>query len=436
MHDFFRRRDGGSFEIPHRVYALVIDGEDREHVLFDAVDARFFDLAYASGYQTAPGSWLVHVDRAPVYAIEINAIDGTPAAIAWHARHPYAALPEWSQIELVPDRKGEADVYDNIAGPPQRATVSVRPVSKRLAQALEQATDLTPHIKPESDIEQALPTSSIEQVFVLDVGQGSANALVSSPGAVIAYVDLGAGVLRDVGTWPSSMGGVCLQHAPVVILTHWHYDHFEAANIYPAAQQRVWIAPFQKLGPGPQSAMAGAIAATGTLMVWNGSGILQAGAIDLERCAGPAGNQNRTGIAVWVWGPVGSDPLLLPGDAGYTDLPTLAAGKAISGFAVAHHGGRSSGTPPTRPGGGTPRAALSYGHNNSYRHPLPSSVQGLVASQWVIGNPGSGIDERRTEDRQPGGTGGHGLGHIRLDWAGGNGPPHACGCGCTLNPTQ
>lgn len=339
MHDFFGPREPG-FDIPGRAYALLIDGADSEFVLFDAVNADYFDRIYAlSGPLPQPGSWRSHVDGAPIYAIEINASD---AGAEWLARHPHDALPEWSQIELVPDGKGEAAVYNSIAGPPRRARISVRPASNKVARMLALATDLGPYVRPEDEIELALPASPIENIFVLDVGQGSANALVTAAGNVVAYVDLGAGVLADIGTWPPSMRGVCLRHDPPVILTHWHYDHFHAANIYPLGQGMTWIAPLQTLGPGPQSAMANAIATTGTLMVWNGNGILSAGKIDLERCTGPWSNQNRSGIAVWVWGTAGSDPILLPGDAGYSDVPTLVAGKAIAGVAAAHHGGRAT----------------------------------------------------------------------------------------------
>jgi hypothetical protein len=295
MHDFFRRR-AEPFDIPSRVHALLIDGEDGEFALFDAVDAHVFDQ-HPSTFHHEPGSWRQRVDRAPIYTIEVNASDGMQVAIDWLSLHSRDALPEWSQIELVSDPKGEADVYNNIAGPPQRVRISVRPLSGRLAQTLERATDLTPDVRPEAEIERALPNASIEQVFVLDVGQGSASALVNFGGEVVAYVDLGAGVLRDIGTSPASMRGICLQHTPTVILTH------------------------------------------------------------------------------------------------------------------------------------------SYGYNNSYQYPLKNSVKQLTGSRWIIGHPAAGIDERRTEDR-PGGTGGMGLGHIRLNWTGGTGPAHGCACGCTLDPTQ
>lgn len=449
MHDFFRRGEVPSdFELPRRAYALLIDAEDKEYALFDAVDAQSFDDVYSPAYpypepgnprsylDHPPGSWRRYVERAPIYAIEINALeDNYPGAKAWHDRHPLESLPEWSEIDLELDPKGEAAVYNNIAGLPLRARVSVRPVSKRVAQALERATDLSPHIAAEADMEQALPKATIDQIFALDVGQGSANALVSSANRVVAYVDLGAGVLADKGTWPTSPSTFCFAFAPTVILTHWHYDHFEAANIFPQAQTLTWIAPLQKLGPGPQSAMASALTANGTLMIWNGTGLLHAGKIDLERCTGPAGNQNRTGIAAWIHGPVGSDPIVLPGDAGYADVPGLARGAVISSLVVAHHGGHAPGTPPLKPGVGTPRAAFSYGCPNGYNHPLPGSLSRLTASKWTIGHPAAGVDERRTEDR-PGGKGGLGLGHIRMNWTGNTGPVHGCSCGCTLNPTQ
>jgi hypothetical protein len=441
MHSFFHRGDEPSmpFEVPRRVYARPIDGEDFEYLVFDAVHAEFFD-SFDREFEGARGSsltrqWRASIERGPIYAIEVNArASGTAAN--WLKKNPREGLPEWAEIDLTADPEGEASVYNNIAGASQPARILVRPASESMARSLRQATDLTPDVKPEADIKQAVPKALIDQIFVLDVGQGAANALVNTSNEVIAYVDLGAGVLKDAGTWPSSMGGICLAHGPKVILTHWHYDHFQAANIYAAAQRLTWIAPFQKLGPGPQSAMAGALAATGTLMVWKGSGTLKVGSIELERCTGPASNQNRDGIAVWVHGPGGTDPILLPGDAGYSDVPGLAASRAICGLVVAHHGGRSPGVPPARPGAGTPRAALSYGHSNSYGHPLAGVLSQLrTPSLWGIGHPAAGLDERRTEDR-PGGTGGPGLGHIRMNWSGNTGTAHSCFCGCTLDPTQ
>lgn len=436
MNRFFMDRDGApTFKAPDRVYARLIGGEDSNFVLFDAVDAGFFDrTSTRPDFGGKPGIWRDHVDQAPIYAIEVNASDSVPAAADWLNSNPHDTLPEWSEIKLDPNASGAALVYDNIAGPPIRANIIVRPLSTALQRALRRATDLTPEVKPQAQITRALPKLPIKEIFVLDVGQGSANALVTAAGGIIGYVDLGAGVLADAGTWPVAMGGICILRTPKVILTHWHYDHFHAANKYPTAQKLTWIAPLQPLGPGPQSAMASAIAATGTLMVWSGTGVLRSGRIEIERCMGPASNLNRTGIAVWILGSPGKDPILLPGDAGHSDIPSLTRGKAIAGFVAAHHGGRSVGSPPPRPTG-SPRLAFSYGYANSYKHPLPNSKHALALAHWKIGHPAAGIDERRTEDR-PGGSGGSGLGHIRMNWSGNIGRHRTCACGCTLDPTQ
>jgi hypothetical protein len=423
---------GGDLEIPPSVYARMIDGDDGAFVLFDAAHSEDFDDFYrGSDGPIQEGAWRDNVEQARIYAIEINGLDGRQAARQWLSKHPIGDISEWVRMELTPDSDGEADVYDNIGGPPRRANVTLSAASPNLAAALSTATDLKPEIRPEADIASVLPSRKIEQVFVLDVGQGAANALVDTYGEVVAYVDLGRGVLKDIGTWPAGMKNICLLHDPKVVLTHWHYDHFHTANTFPNAQALTWIAPYQTLGPGPQSAMARAIIANGTLMVWNGGSTLSVGALELERCTGPAGNQNRTGIAVWVTGPRGEDPILLPGDAGYADF----AMRTITSFVVAHHGGQAPGMPPARPAGGLSLAALSFGHNNQYKHPLNASLAVLVNQGWAIGYVHAGLDERRTTVR-PGGIGGTDLGHIRLNWSGGSGPAHGCTCGCTLSPTQ
>ncbi|MGO7050130.1 hypothetical protein ACC697_34625 [Rhizobium ruizarguesonis] len=176
MHKFFGRRDEDfPFELPDRVYALLIDGEARKFVPFDADEADFFDqISTLPGFSGQQGSWRDHVSGAPIYSIEIKASDA-PVSANWLTTNPRDALPECAEIKLVPHIDGEAAVYDNIDGPPVRATVSVIPLSEKLSKALQQATDLTPTMKSEAEIEQALPVQALENVFVLDVGQGSTN---------------------------------------------------------------------------------------------------------------------------------------------------------------------------------------------------------------------------------------------------------------------
>lgn len=434
MNRFFEP-PAGSVETPPHLYARLIDAEPGEYALFDAVAMEDIHGAYASPDAGAPGSWRDHVERARIFAIEVNISDGTAAAQAWLDRNRELPLTRWYVIAARDDAAGEALIYDNIAAEGRPVRIDVSDASTPEADALSRVTSLSPHVVQDDAIEGALPTDEIDQVFVLDVGQGSAAALVTSDDNVVAYADLGAGVLRDTRTWPSAFTGLCLCHGPTVILSHWHYDHFEAANKFPAARSEVWIAPFQTLGAGPQSAMAAAVASAGTLLVWNGSGRLTSGSIVLERCTGPAGNQNRTGIAVWLTAPEGGDPVLLPGDAGYCDFTALTTPNDVVALAVAHHGGSAPGTPPAPSASGMRRAALSYGHGNRYKHPRPASLTALAGAGWTTGHPHGGIDDRRTEDR-PGGTGGSGLGHVRIHWPGSAAKAFSCACGAPLDPTQ
>lgn len=449
MHRFFSA-ELLPFEIPARLYARLIDWEERVYALFDCVDADFFDaeLRQAEGRMSAE-RWSAAIERAPVYAVEINAaVTPAAAAAAWLETNDLEGMPEWQELILRPNPEGPADVYSNIAGDPEPADLTVQQAPKKTADALTLAVDLTNDVVTnEAMLAGMLPSSAIEQIFVLDVGQGSANALVDSTGEVVAYVDLGAGILKHAKTWPISPMTVCLKHQPTIILTHWHYDHFEAANKFPSSHSLTWIAPLQTLGPGPQSAMATALRRTGGLKVWHGApkARLRNGAVEIERCTGTnPKNQNRNGIAVWVDGPNrGDDPILLPGDAGYKDIDSLA-GRAIAGLVVAHHGGTAPGTPPAKPlAGARPALAFSFGSGNKHNHPLATSLTALndPSLGWVVTKPPTPpVDERRTEDRTTTSglhtTGGAGLGHIRLDWAGGTSPPHACTCGCTLDPTQ
>lgn len=435
--------------LPTRLYARPIEWIADEYLLFDAVDAADFDafLAHADNTITAR-TWFEYVEGVRIYAVEVDALSepaGRPRA--WLNDHPPEELPEWVELQLqaVVLGDGAADVFANINGPPVRASLQVEAVSPRVAMALRQATDLTPYVERPIDIANALPFSPIDQVFVLDVGQGSGNALISG-GHVLAYADLGAGVLKNTVTWPSAFSGLCVQHAPIVILSHWHYDHFHGANKFrngniQPAHGLTWIAPFQALGPGAQSAMAKNIIASGRLMIWNGHGTLSHGSLMLERCTGPAKGMNRDGIAVWIDGPNGEDPILLPADAGYDDVPRLVGGQTVTAFSVSHHGGRTTGNPPSPPAGYR-RVAFSFGHGNTHNHPNAASVSDLVNQGWQVTSPPLPVmDERRTEDRRsyPGGNaanGNIGLGHIKLDWASGTSPAHICPCGCTLDPTQ
>lgn len=443
MHDFLdRKKASETFQLPREVYAYLVDGEDNEggdgqnrvSPLLDAVNAR--DFRTALPVDAKPGWWRGQVGKARIYAIEIDR-EISPDTADWLRRAAKDMRERWVKIELVADPNGEAAVYGNIAGEPLRARLSINAVSSAISKSLANATDLGPLELAQNAIESAIPTTAIEAIYVLDVGQGSAAALVGPGGDVVAYVDVGAGTLKNAATLPKTMTTACIHPPPVVVLSHWHYDHFHFANLDTRLLTLGWIAPLQTLGPGPQSAMASALGKK--LMVWSGTTpghhTLQRGQIELERCTNSSStSQNRTGIAVWVHGPNNEAPISLPGDAGYGDMKSSP--RTVSGLVVSHHGGTAAGTPFAKPliAGRMPRLAFSYGYKNTYTHPLSRSLGNLSSAPtpgWLLG---AGGDDRHTAINNPQTK--VAPDHIVMDWSANTVLTRSCSCGCTLQPTQ
>ena len=74
MHNFFadERTDYG---IARRIYARPIEWFDNEYLLFDGVDADFFDEFRTDyGNDVSILIWHQHIERARIYAIEVDAL--------------------------------------------------------------------------------------------------------------------------------------------------------------------------------------------------------------------------------------------------------------------------------------------------------------------------------------------------------------------------
>jgi hypothetical protein len=434
---FLNEEMRNSFKFPDRVYALLIDGAFEEGtLLFDAIDATQVDQWINSRKGGGPVLFReVFLNDAWVYAVQVRT-SLQPRGLRQWLDGLLEDASSFIEIHLQMDPGGLVDVYANMVGQPQRAQVAnFAPANRKVQQALGEAVSLDDHVLEDQEIAEMFDVNDISHVIVLDVGQGSANALIDVDGNVAVYCDVGAGVLRDSNTWPTDFTDFCYCTQAPVVLSHWHYDHFHAANKFPNLISRTWIAPNQKIGPGPQSAMVAKLTNNPNcqLAIYNGQGVIQTGDLALERCSGPTTNQNRSGLAVWVKSPDDNNsPILLPGDAGYNDVPMLVGGQTVYSFAASHHGGRTNGTPPAYPNMGFSRAALSYGRGNSYRHPLPSSMQQLRNQHWRNSSPNRTIfrTTRRSTARPR-------LGHILLRWPASNVSSHWCAiCNSTLYPTQ
>jgi hypothetical protein len=390
---------------PRRIYALLADDDD-EKLLFEAVDADWFDDVG----EIRAGSlrlWREFASGAPLYVLE------TPAS----ALEPEGVSPgrrdRWVEIEIHAG-SGEGLLYNNLFAAPTTTSFRIASVSHRKARALLRWFSLKPYVSSTTDISKALSNlrgPHVEWIGVYDVGQGSANGLCDGSGMPLAYYDLGGAVLGNAGTFPSALTGLCLTHTPPVILSHWDWDHWSSGSRFPQAQQMTWIVPYQRLG-AVHATFAADVAANGRLLVWPPAlRSVEVGQLTIEKCRHKG--RNHSGLAGHVTGPKGELPILLPGDARYSAIPSGHA--SYTSVVVPHHGAdmKLKATPvcPALPAS---RLAYSYGQNNCYGHPRQVTYANHSVNGWAhsaAGVPGS-VDLHTCN------RGGAGLGHVALGWTG------------------
>ncbi|MEQ9561762.1 MAG: hypothetical protein RLN69_04515, partial [Woeseiaceae bacterium] len=219
-----------------------------------------------------------------------------------------------------------------------------------------------------------LPTTDF--VSVLDVGQGNANALWSNHGGAHLYFDVGGGVLQHAKTYPPSMK-FCVSRDPVIILSHWDWDHWSSAAVrgHPYLRRLTWIVPDQGSLPGVHASFAEQLIMDGATVYrwpdeWKEK---QFGQLTIQRCTGRG--RNDSGLALLIDAPDGTDRrVLLTGDASYESIPAIANNRSDPFHAVVapHHGGKPHVTNPlialpTR--SKLRRLIYSYGSPNYYGHP-------------------------------------------------------------------
>lgn len=221
------------------------------------------------------------------------------------------------------------------------------------------------------------------QVRVRDVGQAGFITLIGRGGRPMLHFDAGWPVSFNGHTAPPS-SAVRKLDAPV-LLSHWDWDHLHGYYVFPTLQTQEWLVPVQRLGPGA-SRVAAQLHARSCLFGLPGGGLtLGAGSWGrIATCGGPAGNKNQTGLAmdVDVAGRRGviRDQVLMTGDADYQHAVAALGGATYSGLVITHHGAKFSG--PVPPAHGGARAVVSYGENNTYRHPDPGMVSAHAG--WSI----------------------------------------------------
>ncbi len=234
-------------------------------------------------------------------------------------------------------------------------------------------------------------------VGVVDIGQGSTNAIFNANGQVILYFDLGGGSSSNRFTFPDhaqvQLGPKLCNHArPRFILSHWDWDHWR--GIVPAVSTRsvaqinanalcsaitantTWAAMQQGMGGIHLAVRQRVYNATDfhERSTVGGAQFHAFGAFRIIRCAyntAHGGADNNTGFGLRIEDPANAGQyILLPGDAHYPNIQAHGTDQALQALVVTHHGEPTVQADVPRPLAGANRPLVySFGSGNKYGHP-------------------------------------------------------------------
>jgi hypothetical protein len=353
----------------------------------------------------------------------------------------------WVRIALAAGGRPAA-LFDNLFGPAINVgVVAIEPAELEAGQFLNSLDPLDPATgvpdATEQDIENALLSSStFDEIAVYDVGQGSANGLISNQ-EVVCYFDFGGGAAPNTFTFPPALASFCQCNSPPIILSHWDHDHWSSEGRDTRVHAQTWIVPRQtsnntKRAPHHSSLIKAIQAAGGTILVWpSGLNSKRIGQLEISLCTGSA--KNTSGLALTVHPPSGVAglPVLMPADAGYDDLRVVPTSGQHDAILCPHHGGRSNSPKiPKPPSGAYQRLIYSYGPSNTYKHPLLNTYDPHHLADWFDNRTGVSKPTpppyivRNTEDRTS-----KGLGHVGFDWTT-SASTSALACGADLDIQQ
>lgn len=295
----------------------------------------------------------------------------------------------WMFLELSDEGQLLGQLYPNLFSPPQTVAFDALrlPLMHRRSQQLNSLMFFPSKALMSRARPKPKPTARhIEELAVLDVGQGSANALLCREGVARIYFDVGCGVYRNAPTRPPNIS-FCQCADPIVVLSHWDADHWAGATIDTGLLTRTWIAPIPETIKHIVFLMNIWAAGGRTLLLSTSATVRLGSGIKLVRCKGPAGDRNESGLALIAerrgkrW--------LLPGDASYHNIPG-ALKHPITGLVATHHGARvhGAGAPVPLPALDYARLAYSFGPGNAHgkygvSHPRPAGVHAYDAAGWT-----------------------------------------------------
>jgi hypothetical protein len=447
-------------DLPDVLYGVLDQAEISDDgsvvLMFGTVAGDWLQAQLASGVTVPldPAASTQFYVSMPLYLLEVRydpvdltAIGGTIPLPTLVEEALLALEGIWVRIVLGSGGRPAA-LFDNLFGPPiDVGVVSIERAAPDAGQFLNSLDPLDPATgapdATEQEIENALRSSSaIDEIAVYDVGQGSANGLISSQ-EVACYFDFGGGAAPNTFTFPAALVSFCQCNNPPIILSHWDHDHWSSEGRDIRVHTQTWIVPRQasnstKRAPHHSSLIKAIQAAGGTILVWpSGLTTKRIGQLEISLCTGAS--KNTSGLALEVHPPSGTSalPVLMPADAGYDDLRVVPTSGQHDAILCPHHGGRSnSPNIPKPPSGSYQRLIYSYGPSNTYKHPLFRTFDPHHLADWFDNRTGVTKPTlpphivRNTEDRTS-----KGLGHVGFDWST-SASASALGCGADLDVQQ
>lgn len=380
------------FPWPSRVYAVRHFGGDSaaggDTIEFEGIDAEWFD-----GIGSAlPDAQSFRFGR--VYLIEI------PLRTLQTAKQAFMeGLGGWMHLKLSrPSNRNEdtatvRERLDGEGGWRQRFEFLHLETKRREQLARYFRLPETWDGDPEIELERFC-TLQNPHVVAYDVGQGASAGIHHPRGWVVMYFDLGCGVNQHARSFPAHQR-FCFGQTPVIVLSHWHSDHWAAAALHDnRALDKTWIVPRQEIGPFAMALCMGVWSNGGKIVVWpNRISITRSGPISIGRCTGR--DQNHSGLAMLV--KVADGEVLLTADCGYDRLPAFWQSQPIvRGLTAPHHGGNSiSDNDASFPRPAMPSSQLAYssGVNNQWGHPTTENCAAHAARGWK--------NSRETRRRRP-----------------------------------
>jgi hypothetical protein len=439
-------------DFPRRAYARLDDLEpivrgpnDALTFVLDAVDADWkgfgsggvFDFSNPNLEKEISGHWNGEpfdgpdgYDEIPVYRIELTLGPG---------HNMFDLLPQeeepWVTLELTEEPTDTpVDVYGGLFGPPVKAFLNGvrRSVSSDLLSVIFDME--TWPDSSQTKLKQALKQQcNLDALVCFDIGQGSATALVCSCGAPIYYFDVGRGSGRNAKTAPSLID-FCTCLSPTIVLSHWDTDHWAGAAGHRGLLSQTWIVPRQTISSTHMVFANDILSAGGTILVvgLSAPALIWSNAhqdYDLRRCTGKG--RNGTGLALVVTDRCSGRAWVLPGDAGYHELPHPTPGN-VAAMLAPHHGadmGPSS-KPYPRSSFAYARLFYSFGPDNRHgpgkpgvQHPTAAATSAHSGVGWGHGSWSSMSPASTLAGSDVLATATHPTTHLQGGVAGWNRPP-------------